>query len=75
MDRDALKKEIFDFSVYGCKASNKSSCCEQNIVIILNDINDHSPEVTVKTKVLEINEEEFWEFTEPIVIDDIDLVS
>ncbi|XP_044005260.1 protocadherin Fat 1-like isoform X2 [Aphidius gifuensis] len=76
IDRDTLKKEIFRFSIVAYEKLNTTSAIEANILIILEDKNDHKPQITPDVLKIDIKEETYMslEFNESIIgINDPDL--
>ena len=77
IDRDALKQEVFKFIIIAYEVENVTSLINSTIVIIVNDINDHTPEISPFELSIDIKEETYMtlNFPESIVITDPDLVS
>ena len=77
IDRDALKREIFKFRIIAYEVENITSSINSTIVVVVNDKNDHIPEITPSDLSIEILEETYMNlnFSEQIVITDPDLVS
>uniref|UniRef100_A0A0C9RKK1 Cdh23_3 protein n=1 Tax=Fopius arisanus TaxID=64838 RepID=A0A0C9RKK1_9HYME len=75
IDRDTLKKEVFRFSVIAYEKENLTSKIEATIVVIVEDLNDHSPEIAPEKLKIEIEEEKYvtLNFSKSIVITDPDL--
>ncbi|XP_015604477.1 protocadherin-like wing polarity protein stan isoform X2 [Cephus cinctus] len=75
IDRDALAQEIFRFLIVAYEAEDEESAINSTVIIIVEDINDHSPEVSPTELAIEILEETFMklEFDDSIVITDPDL--
>lgn len=77
IDRDALETEVFRFTIVAYETEDENSSISSTIIIIVEDINDHSPEISPEQLSITILEETFMtlEFNESIVISDPDLVS
>ncbi|XP_043480675.1 cadherin-23-like isoform X2 [Leptopilina heterotoma] len=75
IDRDALKQEIFKFIIIAYEVDDTESSINSTIVIVVNDINDHSPEIKPSILAINILEETYMnlEFNETITIEDPDL--
>lgn len=76
IDRDALKREIFKFIIIAYEVDNITSSINSTIMIVVNDINDHSPEIKPLDLSIDILEETYMnlEFEEAVTITDPDLV-
>lgn len=77
IDRDTLKKEIFKFTIIAYEVENITSSINSTIVVVVNDMNDHIPEISPSNLSIDILEETYMNlnFSEQIVIIDPDLVS
>ncbi|XP_063995154.1 protocadherin Fat 4-like [Diachasmimorpha longicaudata] len=75
IDRDTLEKEVFRFSIIAYEKENITSKIEATIVIIVEDLNDHSPVVTPQELTIAIEEAKYMtlNFPAPIIITDPDL--
>ncbi|XP_043281406.1 cadherin-23-like [Venturia canescens] len=75
IDRDKRKQEIFHFLITAYEKMDPPSNISQNIFVILEDLNDHSPEITPDSLNITIDEETYrtLEFNQPIEIQDPDL--
>ncbi|XP_015127857.1 cadherin EGF LAG seven-pass G-type receptor 1 [Diachasma alloeum] len=75
IDRDTLKKEVFRFSIIAYEKENITSKVEGTIVIIVEDVNDHSPVITPQELTIAIKEATYMtlDFPESIIITDPDL--
>lgn len=77
IDRDDRKQEMFRFDITAYEKSNNDSNITQSIVVIVEDVNDNSPQITPESLEITIDEETYTtlEFAEPIKIQDRDLAS
>lgn len=75
IDRDALRKEIFRFLIFAYEVHAPGFSINATIIVIVEDINDHSPEITPEVLTIEIDEEKYTtlEFNPAIAITDTDL--
>ncbi|XP_033213887.1 LOW QUALITY PROTEIN: cadherin-23-like [Belonocnema kinseyi] len=75
IDRDTLKKEIFKFTVIDYEVENITSSINSTIVVVVNDINDHIPEISPSDLSMDILEETYMNlnYSKQIVITDPDL--
>lgn len=76
IDRDSLKQEIFKFIIIAYEVDNVTSSINSTIVVVVNDINDHSPEIKPSNLIIDIPEATYMnlQFKEAITITDPDLV-
>lgn len=77
IDRDALATEVFRFTIVAYETEDVDSSINSTIIIIVEDINDHTPEISPDELTISILEETYMTlaFDESIVITDPDLVS
>ncbi|XP_051174171.1 protein dachsous-like [Leptopilina boulardi] len=75
IDRDCLKQEIFKFIIIAYEVDNVTSSINSTIVVVVNDINDHSPEIKPSNLIIDIPEATYMnlQFKEAITITDPDL--
>lgn len=76
IDRDTLKKDVFRFVIIAFEKEDISSTVNATIVVIIEDINDHEPEILPETLSITIKEGKYTtlEFEQPVMITDPDLV-
>ncbi|CRL07387.1 CLUMA_CG020361, isoform A [Clunio marinus] len=77
IDRDALKIEFYPFDIYAYKCNNDTSFVTNSATLIVDDVNDNSPEIfiPIEKKIIKLMENSFntlFESTE-LIVDDIDL--
>lgn len=78
IDRDALQKEIFSFTLRATEEHEPNYYVEQNVTFIVLDVNDNAPtiiEPKLKILNLEFPEALITDIKETIKISDIDSVS
>ncbi|XP_012257858.2 protocadherin Fat 4-like isoform X2 [Athalia rosae] len=75
IDRDTLAKEVFRFLIVAYETLDTSERINSTVVIIVEDTNDHKPEISPDELSIEIAEETFvtLEFNRSIAITDPDL--
>ena len=76
IDRDELQKEVFRFMIIAYETLNLTSSINATIIVVVEDINDHSPVISPDLLTIEIEEEKYntLEFNPAIKIIDPDLV-
>lgn len=78
IDRDALKQEIFSFTLRATEAHEPNYYVEQDVTFLVEDVNDNSPTIKdPESKILNIvlPEALITDIENTILIDDIDSVS
>lgn len=78
IDRDALKQEIFVFTLRATEEHEPNFYVEQNVTFIVSDINDNKPTVIQpENRIFNITVPEalITDINDTILIDDIDSVS
>ncbi|XP_074096384.1 cadherin-AgCad1-like isoform X3 [Cotesia typhae] len=75
IDRDTLKKDVFRFVIIAFEKKDISSIANATIVVIIEDINDHEPEILPEMLSITIKEGKYTtlEFEQPVMITDPDL--
>ncbi|XP_057321073.1 protocadherin Fat 4-like isoform X2 [Microplitis mediator] len=75
IDRDILKKDVFKFNITAYEKNDTFSSITATIIVIVEDINDHSPEIRPEILSVDIKEETYMslDFGQSIVIEDPDL--
>ncbi|XP_015518045.2 protocadherin Fat 4 [Neodiprion lecontei] len=75
IDRDTLATEVFRFTIVAYETLDESSSVNSTIIIIVEDINDHTPEIAPDELSISILEETYMtlSFNESITITDPDL--
>lgn len=76
INRDALQQEMFNFRIVAFKEGNKTWSSPNDALIVVDDVNDNYPEITLEPIEVEILENTYLtlEF-DKFEINDIDLVS
>lgn len=79
IDRDTREREIYEFEIEAYKVFEETTFATRSAcVIIIDDINDNYPEITLKpdeNNVIKIREEEFLTLPfDSIIVHDRDLV-
>ncbi|KAL9913563.1 cadherin-AgCad1-like [Glossina fuscipes fuscipes] len=76
IDRDILNQEIFHFYTCAYKCDNSSWLIKDETILIVQDINDHKPEIALSPKLVKIPESKY--LTVPLnefSVQDLDLGS
>ncbi|KAH0562932.1 hypothetical protein KQX54_001655, partial [Cotesia glomerata] len=75
IDRDTLKRDVFQFVIIAFEKKDISSTVNATIIVIVEDINDHEPEISPETLSITIKEGKYTtlEFEQPVMITDPDL--
>uniref|UniRef100_A0A1B0ACX3 Cadherin domain-containing protein n=1 Tax=Glossina pallidipes TaxID=7398 RepID=A0A1B0ACX3_GLOPL len=76
IDRDILNQEIFHFYTCAYKCDNSSWLIKDETILIVQDINDHKPEIALNPKLVKIPESKYM--TVPLnefSVEDLDLGS
>lgn len=74
IDRDTLNQEVFTFSIYAYKFDNETWGIQSTAVVIVEDINDHLPEIEISPNFVAFREETY--LTVPLTrfsVNDLDL--
>ncbi|KAM7362387.1 cadherin-AgCad1-like [Cochliomyia hominivorax] len=76
IDRDILKQQIFNFYTCAYKCDDPSWFIKNSTILIVQDVNDHRPEITFEPKVIKILESKYLTLPlEKFFIEDLDLGS
>uniref|UniRef100_A0A1A9WDV3 Cadherin domain-containing protein n=1 Tax=Glossina brevipalpis TaxID=37001 RepID=A0A1A9WDV3_9MUSC len=76
IDRDVLNQEIFHFYTCAYKCDNSSWLIKNSTILIVQDINDHKPVISLNPKVVKIPESKYLTVPlEEFSVEDFDLGS
>ncbi|XP_075148855.1 cadherin-AgCad1-like [Haematobia irritans] len=76
IDRDRLNQQIFSFNTCAYKCDNSSWYIRNSTILIIQDINDHMPEITLKPQIVDILEGKYLTLPlDQFYVDDMDLGS
>ncbi|XP_065371260.1 cadherin-23-like [Calliphora vicina] len=76
IDRDLLNQQIFSFYTCAYKCDDPLWFIKNSTILIVQDINDHTPEITLEPKVVQILESKYLTLPlEKFFIEDLDLGS
>lgn len=74
IDRDVLEQEVFQFEIRAYKCENSSSFIQSETIFIIEDINDHYPEIEISPKTLFFPENKILTVPfEKFIVSDVDL--
>lgn len=74
IDRDALQQEIFQFEIRAFKCNNETSFVQTETIFLVEDINDHYPEIDIVNETVFLLENKFITVPfEKFIVSDLDL--
>ncbi|XP_037943087.1 protocadherin Fat 3-like [Teleopsis dalmanni] len=74
IDRDILQQQIFNFYTCAYKCDNSSWFIKNTTILIVQDINDHIPEIIMEPNLVQILEQKYLTLPmDKFIIEDIDL--
>ncbi|XP_061386106.1 cadherin-23-like [Musca vetustissima] len=74
IDRDVLNQQIFNFNTCAYKCDNASWTICNSTILIVQDINDHIPEIVLKPQTVQILEGKYLTLPlEQFYVEDVDL--